>query len=136
MGASAPAGGYLRPAVDIRGRAYARFLAELDGRLESLSLQLRRLSKELAAAESRLEREERPVEPLAKPVIVDGPAEVLAHLLFVPRPSGYSLVAQPGPVPTPGAEVDLPDLGGSYVVAKLGPAPLPGDTRRCAYLLG
>jgi hypothetical protein len=136
LGASAPAGGYLRPAVDIRGRAYARFLAEIDGRLESLSLELRRLSKELAAAERLLEREARPVESIAKPAVVEVPTEVQAHLLFVPRPSGYSLLAQPGPLPTPGAHVDLPDLGGSYVVAKLGPAPLPGDGRRCAYLLG
>ena len=126
--------------MDVQGRAYARSLAELDGRLDRIQLDLERLSRELAAAEERLNEgapriaqpaREPPAEP---PVPVEQPAG--AHLLFVPRPSGYGLLAQPGPVPAPGTEVELPELGRTFVVAKLGPAPLPGDARTCAYLLG
>jgi hypothetical protein len=127
----------LRPAVDVRGRAYARFLAALDGRLDRIYLELQRLSRELAAAEERLSSD---AASAAEPQSAVGAAESVeragAHLLFVPGPSGYSLLVQPGPVPVAGTEVELRELGRAFLVAKLGPAPLPGDPRRCAYLLG
>ena len=130
----------LRPAVDVRGRAYARFLAQLDGRLDRIYLELERLSRELAVAEERLERRTPRLSPAAPDIApeVGAPVQVAAddHLLFVPDPSGYSLLAQPGPVPARGTKLELPEVGRAFVVAKLGPAPLPGDARRCAFLLG
>jgi hypothetical protein len=134
-----PAPQSLRPAVDLRGQAYARLLAELDSRLDRIHVELERLSRELAMAEDRSDGDASRPEP-----VVDSPVEstaqvepaISAHLLFVPRPSGYALLAQSGPLPAPGAKIALEELGDAFVVAKLGPAPLPGDTRRCAYLLG
>jgi hypothetical protein len=54
-------------------------------------------------------------------------------LLFVPSPSGYTLVEQPGDAPQVGSEVE--DGERRYRVTKVGASPLPGDPRRCVYLL-
>jgi len=54
------------------------------------------------------------------------------YVLFVPSPSGYSLIARSGEAPPVGSEVGV--SGGRLVVVKLGPSPLPGDPRRCAFL--
>jgi hypothetical protein len=54
-----------------------------------------------------------------------------AHVLIVPR-DGYRLVDAVGPVPTPGAEIELD--GVRYRVARTGPSPRPGDDRRCGFL--
>jgi hypothetical protein len=54
-------------------------------------------------------------------------------LLFVPSPSGYTLVEQPGDVPQVGAEIE--DGERRYRVTKVASSPLPGDARSCAYLL-
>jgi hypothetical protein len=54
-------------------------------------------------------------------------------LLFVPSPSGYTLVEQPGDVPQVGSEIE--DGERRYRVTKVGMSPLPADVRPCAYLL-
>jgi hypothetical protein len=56
------------------------------------------------------------------------------HLLFVTRPTGYSLVEREGEPPSPGTDVELEDGGGTLVVTKIAPSPLPQDERLCAYL--
>jgi predicted nuclease with TOPRIM domain len=68
----------------------------------------------------------------------DGHAEDLSHLLFVPGPQGYRLVARDGPPPMPGAMLELPQDDGTssrLLVSKVGLAPLPGGSVACAYLV-
>jgi hypothetical protein len=125
-------------AGDDRERASRQSLAALDGRLARLTEKLERLSRELAEAEERLNGRpspERPTEPGAAREPGRGSGSEGAHLLFVPRPNGYTLLARAGRAPGPGTEVELPEEGGCFVVTKLGPAPLPSDGRRCAYLV-
>lgn len=55
------------------------------------------------------------------------------HLLFVWKPSGYTLEERSGELPRIGSEIEL-DGGGRQQVIKIGPSPLPGDSRVCAYL--
>lgn len=55
------------------------------------------------------------------------------YLLFVWKPSGYTLEERSGEPPRLGAEIEL-DGGGRQQVIKIGPSPLPGDSRACAYL--
>ena len=56
------------------------------------------------------------------------------HLLFVSRPTGYTLVERDGEPPQRGGRVELEDGGGKFVVSKIAPSPLPQDERPCAYL--
>jgi hypothetical protein len=57
------------------------------------------------------------------------------YLLFVSRPTGYTLVERDGEPPQRGSRVELDD-GGGFVVSKIAPSPLPQDDRPCAYLQG
>jgi hypothetical protein len=54
------------------------------------------------------------------------------HVLFVPDPTGYRLLARTGAAPGRGELVVLDD--GSARVLRVGPSPLPRDRRRCAFL--
>ena len=68
----------------------------------------------------------------------DEHAEDLSHLLFVPSPLGYRLVAQDGPPPMPGSTLQFPEDDGTtstLLVSKVGLAPLPGGSLACAYLV-
>ncbi len=56
------------------------------------------------------------------------------HLLFVWKPSGYTLKERDGEPPSIGDEVEVD--GRTQRVSKIGPSPLPGDDRPCAYLQG
>ncbi len=128
-----------RQAVDVRGRAYARFAGLLDARLRHVNDELERLSRDLALAEERLDGRWRPTEPAvvqlaAEPSPPSEPAPG-EHLLFVPSASGYRLLVRPGVAPEAGSELELPELGGRFLVSKLAAAPFPGDPRQCAYLL-
>jgi hypothetical protein len=54
------------------------------------------------------------------------------HVLFVPGPDGYRLLARDGDPPS---AVDVLELDGvRFRVLRLGPSPLQGDQRRCAFL--
>jgi hypothetical protein len=68
----------------------------------------------------------------------DEHAEDLSHLLFVPGPMGYRLVAQDGPPPMPGSTLQFSEDDGTtstLLVSKVGLAPLPGGSVACAYLV-
>ena len=68
----------------------------------------------------------------------DKHAEDLSHLLFVPSPMGYRLVAQDGPPPMPGSTLQFSEDDGTtstLLVSKVGLAPLPGGSVACAYLV-
>jgi hypothetical protein len=68
----------------------------------------------------------------------DEHAEDLSHLLFVPGPNGYRLVARDGPPPMPGSTLEFPESDGTssmLLVSKVGLAPLPGGSVACAYLV-
>ena len=65
--------------------------------------------------------------------LVETPAPATAHLLFVPSPARYALVARDGPPPSEGSEVELDER--LFVVSKVAPAPLPDEPRACAFLL-
>ena len=68
----------------------------------------------------------------------DEHAEDLSHLLFVPGPMGYRLVAQDGPPPMPGSTLQFSEDDGTVstlLVSKVGLAPLPGGSVACAYLV-
>ncbi len=53
-------------------------------------------------------------------------------LAFVTSPQGYTLVPQAGPVPAPGAVLELD--GSAFRVLRHAPSPLPGDRRRCVFV--
>jgi hypothetical protein len=59
-------------------------------------------------------------------------ANATGYLLFVSKPSGYSIVEREGDPPAPGDKVELDEA--KFTVAKIGTSPLPGDARPCAYL--
>ncbi len=63
---------------------------------------------------------------------VPEPKGEIAHVLFVPAASGYTLVEREGVAPEAGDVVEVD--GGRYVVRRHGPSPMPGPRRRCAYL--
>jgi hypothetical protein len=104
----------------------------------------KRLDQRLREAGDRLDR----LEALARRVVGDSkpPApnlsrrakspEVLAggHVLFVPTPEGYALLARDGEAPTPGTSLMMPEREEAFVVTKVGASPLPGDARPCAFL--
>jgi hypothetical protein len=92
--------------------------------LEKLQAENRRLQEEI----ERLRAE------LTKPRVVDVPEQPSSHVLFVPTPKGYLLVEREGAPPSPGDELELPEIGRRLVVTKLGRAPLPGGRRPCAFL--
>ena len=56
------------------------------------------------------------------------------YLLFITRPTGYTLAEREGEPPSPGTDVELEDGGGRFVVSKIAPSPLPQDERLCVYL--
>ena len=56
------------------------------------------------------------------------------YLLFVTRPTGYTLAEREGEPPAPGTDVELEDDGGRFVVSKIAASPLPQDERLCVYL--
>jgi len=56
------------------------------------------------------------------------------HLVFVSTSDGYILVELPGPPPSLGKDIEVPEQSGSFTVTKVGPSPLPNDPRICAYL--
>lgn len=59
-------------------------------------------------------------------------AAAAGHLLFVWKPSGYTLHERDGEPPVPGTAIEEGES--RLVVTKIGPSPLPGDGRPCAYL--
>lgn len=105
--------------------ANARFLAELDSRLEHIGRRLDRLAQTLASAQ----------EDAASPTPEGARAEdaTAGHLVFVPTPTGYEIVAREGPPPSVGETVALEGRG-SLLVMKVAPSPFPGDRRPCVYL--
>jgi hypothetical protein len=56
------------------------------------------------------------------------------YLLFITRPTGYTLAEREGEPPAPGTDVELEDDGGRFVVSKIAASPLPQDERLCVYL--
>ncbi|MGD0167111.1 MAG: hypothetical protein ABSC51_07475 [Gaiellaceae bacterium] len=54
------------------------------------------------------------------------------YLLYVWAPSGYSIEACTGGVPTPGSELNINGI--QLLVSKIAASPLPDDQRPCAYL--
>ena len=57
------------------------------------------------------------------------------YLLFISRPTGYSLAEREGEPPEIGSEVELDEgAGDRFVVSKVATSPLPQDERPCAYL--
>jgi hypothetical protein len=56
------------------------------------------------------------------------------YLLFVTRPTGYTLAEREGEPPAPGTDVELEDDDGRFVVSKIAASPLPQDERLCVYL--
>jgi hypothetical protein len=90
----------------------------------------------LEAENSRLLDElERLRGELARPKLVEAPQQVFAHLLFVPTPARYLLLARDGAPPAPGEELEVPEVEARFTVTKVGRAPYPGELRPCAYLL-
>ena len=61
--------------------------------------------------------------------------QVVAHLLFVPTPARYLLLDRDGAPPSPGEELDVPEVEARFNVVKVGRAPYRGELRTCAYLL-
>ena len=67
--------------------------------------------------------------------VIETPAPASSHLLFVPTPARYLLLARDGAPPEPGSVLEVPEAPGSFTVAKIGAAPHPGEPRPCAFLL-
>jgi hypothetical protein len=108
--------------------ANARFLAELDARLEQLGRRLDRLVDTLAGAQAGNEQ------PSPEAASADVRTEPKQHLLFLGGPSGYELLPREGGPPPLGALVQVEGRPGRYRVYKVAPSPLPGDRRPCVYL--
>jgi hypothetical protein len=125
--------------------------ADLEVRLKELdaanarATQLERQLEETPTQNTHFEAESKnvlavtpsPAKSCAEPH-ADEHAEDLSHLLFVPGPMGYRLVAQDGPPPLPGSTLEIPEDDGTVstlLVSKVGLAPLPGGSVACAYLL-
>ncbi|MER3409521.1 MAG: hypothetical protein C4306_05325 [Thermoleophilia bacterium] len=106
--------------------ANARFLAQLDARLEQIGRRLDRLVETLAQAQGG-EDTSSPRRQGAAPKTAGG------HLLFLPGSCGYEILARQGPPPAPGEEVPLEGRG-TFLAWKVAASPLPGDERPCVYL--
>jgi DNA repair exonuclease SbcCD ATPase subunit len=115
--------------------------ADLEERLKEFdaadarATQLERQLEEIATQITHLEVERNNVLAVTHP---DEHAEDLSHLLFVPGPNGYRLVARDGPPPMPGSTLEFPESDGTssmLLVSKVGLAPLPGGSVACAYLV-
>jgi hypothetical protein len=118
-------------AVELRRAAVERREEALEQRHAELERLAAELQQRIADQDERaeaLERERAPVSAMATtaPVMRSD-----VHLLVVPG-GGYRLVEADGPVPEPGAAVELG--GVVYRVTRSGPSPLPGDDRRCGFV--
>jgi hypothetical protein len=140
-----------RTAVQEAHDAAASRNADLEERLKELdaanarATQLERQLKETPTQITHFEAESNNVLALTPSPARSGAerhadehAEDLSHLLFVPGPMGYRLVAQDGPPPMPGSTIEIPEDDGTIstlLVSKVGLAPLPGGSVACAYLV-
>ena len=106
--------------------ANARFLSQLDARLEQIGRRLDRLVETLAQAQGGEDTSSQPWQGAA-------PETGGSHLLFLPSSSGYEILARQGPPPALGEEVTLEGRG-TFLVWKVAASPLPGDRRPCVYL--
>jgi hypothetical protein len=101
----------------------------------------RRLDELLETVEARLDRLEASVEdtpePESTPTLEEPepePEPPQSHVLLVPAPSGYTLVARGGRLPERGETIELPERELRYAVVKIVRAPIPDDRRPWVYL--